>query len=214
MEDQYNENSRPANPRRKQRSRIQIIKETYLPIIIAGVALVLIVVFIIGSIVRAVQRKNFQKEAELAASVAASDAEGRLEDEAKTLLAQAEALAADYDYAGAIEVLNSFSGDLSVFTKLNDRIIEYEKAQKALVTWDDLSKVPNLSFQMLLADPERGFKYTAHDGYNYSNSINKNFVTTAEFIKILQQLYDNGYVLVDIDDFVETSVAEDGTISY
>ena len=36
MEEQFNENSRPVNPRRKQRTKAQIFKETYLPAIIAG----------------------------------------------------------------------------------------------------------------------------------------------------------------------------------
>lgn len=213
MEDQFNENSQPVNPRRKNRSKMQIIKETYLPVIIAGVALILIVVFIIGSIVRAVQKKNFEKEADLAASAAAEEEQGRLDSEAAALLAQAEALAANYDYDGAIAVLNSFSGDLSVYKNLNDKIIEYETAQRNMVAWDDPGKIVNLSFQMLLADPERGFNYTNYQGY-YGNSINKNFITTVEFTKILQQLYNNGYVLVDFDDFIETSVDTNGVTTY
>ena len=209
MDEQFNENSRPVNPRRKQRTKIQVFKETYLPAIIAGVALLLIVIFIIGSIVRSVQKKNYEKRADIAASDAANSEQIRLDNEAQMLLEQAETLAASYDYAGAIAVLDGFSGDLSKYLNLNDKILEYEKAQRSMIAWDDPSQITNLSFQLLVADPIRGFNHAT-----YGSSINRNFVTTTEFSKILQQLYSNGYILVDFDDFVETTPAPDGSVSY
>ena len=209
MEDQFNGSNRPVNPRRKKRTKMQIFKETYLPVIIAGVAVVLILVFIIGSITRAVQKNNAEREADqLAASIAAEE-KAALDQEAQKLLAQAEALAAGYDYQAAVGVLNSFTGDLSKYTNLNDKIIEYEAAQKNMVAWEDPSQIVNLSFQLLVADPARGF---AHDTYGYS--INKNFITTVEFTKILQQLYNNGYILVDFDDFIDTVSSPDGSVTY
>lgn len=209
MDEQLNESNRPVNPRRRKRTQMQIFKETYLPVIIAGVALVLILVFIIGSITRAVQKNNYEKEASIAAASSAAEEQARLDKEAQNLLAQAEALAAGYDYENAIAALNSFSGDLSKFTSLNDKIIEYEAAQESMVAWDDPSQIVNLSFQLLIADSARGF---SHETYGYS--INRNFITTVEFTKILQQLYNNGYILVDFDDFVETTIGPDGTVSY
>ena len=41
-------------------------------------------------------------------------------------------------------------------------------------------------------------------------SYNKNFVTTGEFSKILNQLYTNGYVLVDFDSFIAANTDLDG----
>ena len=70
MDEQINENSRPVNPRRKKRSRMQIFKEVYLPAIIAGAALLMVLIFIIGSIVRSVQKNKAEKEASIAASIA------------------------------------------------------------------------------------------------------------------------------------------------
>lgn len=209
MEEQYNASNRPVNPRRRKRSKMQIFKETYLPVLIAGVALLLILVFIIGSITRAVQKNNAQKDANdaLASSLAAEQAQ--LDQEAKQLLEQANSLAASYDYQGAIALLNSFRGDLSKYTSLNDKIIEYEAAQKAMVAWDDPSQIVNLSFQLLIADPARGF---SHETYGYS--INRNFITTVEFTKILQQLYNNGYILVEFDDFITTETGADGKTVY
>ncbi len=209
MDEQLNESNRPVNPRRKKRTKVQVFKETYLPVVIAGAALLLIVIFIVGSITRAVQKNKYEKEASIASASAAAEEQARLDSEAKSLLAQAEALAAGYDYTGAIAVLDSFSGDLSKYTSLNDKIIEYEAAQKSMVAWDDPSQIVNLSFQLLIADPARGF---SHETYGYS--INRNFITTVEFTKILQQLYNNGYILVDFDDFIETTIGPDGTASY
>ena len=209
MENQFNEPNRPINPRRKKRTKMQIFKETYLPTIIAGVAVVLILVFIIGSITRAVQKNNYERQAQQLAASIAADEKAALDREAQSLLTQAEALAAGYDYQAAISVLNGFSGDLSKYTSLNDKIIEYEAAQENMVAWDDPSQIVNLSFQLLVADPARGF---SHETYGYS--INKNFITTVEFTKILQQLYNNGYILVDFDDFIETVTSPDGSVTY
>jgi len=209
MEDQYNESNRPVNPRRKKRTQMQIFKETYLPVIIAGVALVLIVVFIIGSITRAVQKSKAEAEASIAASSSVAAEQARLEQAAQNLITQANRMIAGYDYQGAIDLLNGFEGDISKFPAVNDKILECEAAIRNLVTWDDPNSIPNLSFQLLVADPTRGF---SHETYGYS--INRNFITTDEFSKILQQLYDNGYILVDLDAFTTTETSPDGTTVY
>lgn len=209
MEEQFNESNRRVNPRRRKRTQMQIFKETYLPVLIAGVAVILIIVFIIGSISRGIQKGKADKNANIAASSSIEAEQARLEQAAQNLLAQANALMAGYDYQGAIDLLNSFEGDLSKFQTLNDKILECEAAQRNMVAWEDPSQIPNLSFQLLVADPARGF---SHETYGYS--INRNFITTDEFSKILQQLYDNGYILVDLDDFITTETAVDGSKSY
>ena len=209
MEEQMNESNRPVNPRRKKRTPMQIFKETYLPVIIAGIAIILMIVFIIGSITRAVQKNKAEKAASIEASSAAAAEQSRLEQAAKNLIANANNLIASYDYQGAINLLNSFEGDISEFPSINDKILECEAAQRNLVTWADPSQIPNLSFQLLVADPGRGF---SHSTYGYS--INRNFITTGEFSKILQQLYNNGYILVDFDDFITTDYNASGTAVY
>lgn len=209
MEDRMNESGRPVNPRRKKRTKMQIFKEAYLPTLIAAVAVILIIVFIIGSITRAVQKSKAEKEASIAASSSIAEEEARLAQQVQDLIARSKILAAGYDYDAAIALLNSFEGDISKYHNLNDQILEYEAAQKALVAWDDPSAIPNLSFQLLVADPARGF---SHSTYGYS--INRNFITTEEFSKILQQLYDNGYILVDLDDFITSEETANGTTTY
>lgn len=209
MEYQTNESGRPVNPRRKRRTKMQIFKEAYLPTLIVAVAIVLIIVFIIGSITRAVQKNKADKAASIAASESIAAEEARIAQQVQDLIDRSKVLAAGYDYNAAIALLNSFEGDISKHMNLNDQILEYEAAQKAMVPWEDPSMIPNLSFQLLVADPARGF---SHSDYGYS--INRNFITTVEFSKILQQLYDNGYILVDLNDFISSEETANGTITY
>lgn len=209
MEEQLNESQRPVNPRRKKRSQMQVFKEAYLPTIIIGLAIILTIVFIAGSITRASQRKKAEKAIQESIEASIADEKTSLEAEVDTLIAEAETYAGQYDYQTAITILNSFSGDISQFTRLNDKILEYERAQRETVEWNDPSQVVNLSFQMLIADPARAFNYAG-----WSNSINRNFITTDEFSNMLQELYNNGYILVDFDDFITTETTASGSTVY
>lgn len=209
MDEQHNEFQRPVNPRRKKRSQIQVFKEAYLPAIIIGIAVILTIVFIVGSISRASQRKKAEQALQESIAASIADTQADLEQEVDDLILDAQAYADQYDYQTAIDILNSFSGDISEFPRLNDKILEFERAQKDFVEWNDPSKVVNLSFQLLIADPARAFKYAG-----WSNSINKNFITTDEFSNILQDLYNNGYVLVDFDDIIATETTPSGSTVY
>lgn len=203
MDEMKNDSSRPVNPRRRKRSQMQVFKEAYLPIIIAGIAVLLIIIFIIGSVSRAIERRKAETDASIAASISMAEEEKRLSEEAQTLIQEAEVLVAQYDYAGAIAVLDSFSGDMTKYPQLVDKRAAYTDAQGKLVAWNDPSKVENLSFQLLIADPSRAFV-----DKTYGSSYEKNFVTINEFSAILQQLYDNGYVLVSLDDVFENNAAK------
>jgi hypothetical protein len=195
MEEQQRPEERPVNQRRRKRSQAQIFKEAYLPAIIAGTAVLLILVFIIGSIVRGVQRNKLEQQASLEASSSEAAELERLNKEASELAQQASGLAQHFDYEKALQLLNSFSGNIAEFPELKQKYDEYTNAQNALVPWNDPGQVLNLSFQLLIADPARAWRNPT-----YGTSYNQNFVTTGEFSSILQQLYDNGYILVRMSD--------------
>ncbi len=201
--------NRPVNPRRRPRSKLQLFKEAYLPVLIAGVAILLILIFIIGSISRAVRERKEEIAASIEASNAASEEQLRLETEAQSLLQMAEPMAAQFDYPGAIATLESFSGSIDDFPLISEKYAEYKLAQSQMIAWNDPSQVLNLSFQLLVAETERTFNHPI-----YATLFNRNFITTGEFSKILQQLYDNGYILVNMDDFIEQRLADDGTTQY
>lgn len=198
MENDKNIGNRPKNPRRKKRSKVQIIKEDYLPLAIIGLAAVMIIVFIIGSITRGIQKAIVNKNNRIESSIAASIAKDEQDAEADTLIKFAEQLAMGFDYEGAISALEGFSGDVSQYPVISERIQQYNTALSEMVVWEDNSKIPNLSFQQLIADPSRAFQ-----NEKYGSSLNMNFITTDEFSKIIQQLYDNNYILISLDDITD-----------
>ncbi|MBR7122231.1 MAG: hypothetical protein IKC95_02090 [Oscillospiraceae bacterium] len=197
MDEKQDFTRRPVNPRRKQRTQMQIFKEAYLPAIVACVALLLIVVFIIGSISRGIQRKEFEEQQSLEASISASEAMERLTKEADERMQQAQALARHFDYDGALAILDGFSGNIQEFSQLSQLRTSYTQAKGNMVLWEDVNDVLNLSFQMLIADPARAFRDTT-----YGTAYNRNFVTVEEFKKILNQLYENDYILISMSDIL------------
>ena len=202
------QNSEPIRtpPRRRRRSKLQIFKEAYLPTIILAVTAVLVLVFIIGGIVNA-DKPQLETPSNNSSGSSSSDTpttstgpSSSIKDpataqEAADLLRQAAQLATDYDYTGAVAKLESFSGIKADFPELTAAIEAYKAADEAMVSWN-AADVYDLSFHVLLADPQRAFKDAIY-AINYRN----NFITTTEFTNILGQLYDNGYILVDLDDF-------------
>ncbi len=194
---------RPEQRRRRKRTKEQIFKEVYLPPIIAGTALLLILIMVIGAIVRAVGGGGSDRTGK-----ENSEEQAALDAEAENLMTQAELLAAGYDYNAAIALLDTFSGEQSAYPEMLTARSSYVQAQSQLIEWRDPASVPNLSFHVLIADPSRAFTNESF-GKNY----NKNFVTTDEFEKILQQLYDNNYVLVGLEDVV-FSTTTDNTTTY
>lgn len=199
--DQYEQ-----RPRRRQRTKEQIFKEQYLPLIIAGVALVLILIFMIGAISRSVEKNKRTREAQEAADQAQAEEFEALNQEAYQLMSQAAALAENYDFDGAIAKLDSFSGDVTQFPQLLNKRDEYVLSKSQLVAWSDPNEILNLTFQMLIADPQRAFN---DDLFSYS--FTRNFLTTAEFSSILEELYSNGYILVSPYDFIEKAQSQSGT---
>ena len=145
MNDNVPNNRKSRNTRRRKKSKLQIFKETYLPLIIAGASLLIIIIFIVGSITRSIQRSNAEKQAAQNASIAAAEKLERLTIEAQTISDEATKLAASYNYDNAIELIESFSGDICDFPQLERLYQQYIDARSHLVPWDDPSKVLNLN---------------------------------------------------------------------
>lgn len=195
--------------RRRKKTKLQIFKESYLPLIIAATALLLILIFVIGAIGRAITRHKVAKEASIAASSSLAAQESALSEESSRLLRAAAELAKSYDFVGAVATLDSFSGDMADYPEMMSKRADYVEAQRSMTEWTDPADVLNLSFHVLIADPER-----AYNDSDYGWSYNENFITTTEFSRILQQLYDNGFMLVNMDDFITKTTLADGTTAY
>lgn len=198
----------PEQPvrRRKKMSRERIIKEVYLPPVILGLTLVLLLTFIGSAIGRSIKNKNDREESLAASQQEASSA---MAQEAALLVEEANKLAAGYDYDSAITLLDTFPGEKSQYQVLMDAYNAINQAKSKIKPIDDPNLVPNLSFHCLIADPARAFI-----DKDYGKSYNQNYVTVDEFSKILEQLYANGYVLVDFKSFIVETVGEDGKTTY
>lgn len=201
MEETQVPSTRPVNPRRKKPTPMQIFKEHYLPLIILALTAILLVTFVVGSIVRAVQRNKI----ETAVALAAAEEAARVSEEAKNIAHDAEVLASMYDYQGAIAAIDAFSGNVRDYPELQNLRNQYITANDQLVTWDNPNSVLSLSFQMLIADPARAF---GHD--EQGESMDYHYITTTEFTRLLEQLYANNYILVSLDDFVATQSPQAG----
>ena len=194
--------------RRKPVSPMRRFKNETMPLIITGITALLIVIFVIGSVTRLVGSIKHNREAELNASEAAESEAQRQDQEAQNLLDEAARLAAGYDYDTAIAKLEGFTGSKEKYPEMEIRLSEYKQQKSLLVAHNDPGAIPNLSFHMLIADPSRAFS-----NREFGGQYNRNFVTIDEFEKILNQLYINGYVLVDMDSFIAETVTGE-TITY
>ena len=189
------------NPRRRRRkTKAQIFKEVYLPPILACVCLVLVLTFTIGSVSNAIALKKIEQEAEDSRLTESQSAAALQEQMVQAAINEADRLAAGYDYEAAIDVLKT-AGDLSTNKELAAKHSEYVNAQTSLLEYKNISDIPNLSFHVLIHDLARAMA----DDDDLAGSYNKNFVSTAEFTQILNNLYNNGYVLVDFDSFVDVN---------
>ena len=202
----FNPQPDPNNPRRRRRkSKLQIFKEAYLPTVLALLSLVLVLVFIAGAIGNAIDRKRINDKAQEESKQAAASEADRVAKEAESVMDDAEILAMGYDYEGAIALLDGFTGKMEDYPEMVSMKSEFVEAQSKLVEHRDPNSIPNLAFHVLIADPARAF---ADD--QYGGKYNRNFVTIDEFSKILEQLYINGYVLVDFDSFIDNNSGLNG----
>lgn len=131
-----------------------------------------------------------------------TDAEEDTQEESP--LEQASLMAAQYDYDGAIELLKSQS-DYDSNTDMQNAVSEYENI-RATCTEYPLEQITHVFFHTLIKDPSKAF-----DGESDSDGYNQYMTTIDEFNKIIQSMYDEGYVMVSPHDMA--IVNEDGTMS-
>ena len=194
---------------RKPVSKMRRIKNDVLPLAITAVTLLMILIFFFGAAGRWITNLRNEQEA-LQSSAEDAKTQDELEaEQVRILLAEADVLATGYDYDAAIAKLESFTGNKSKYSEIEVKLSTYRQAKDSLIEHNDPGAIPNLSFHVLIADPARAFVDKSFGG-----KYNMNFVTTGEFQKILEQLYANDFVLVDMDSFIaETSTGSAITYS-
>ncbi len=112
---------------------------------------------------------------------------------ADEILEEASILAAGYDYDAAISLLRdapSYGSD----ERLADAVAEYESVKQTLQPVD-ISEVTHVFFHSLVIDESKAF-----DGDAEESGYNQVMTTRDEFLKILDSMYEKGFVLVRMHD--------------
>ena len=120
------------------------------------------------------------------------------------LLDEAWRIAAGYDYDRAIEVLKT-SQYYGSDTRIDEAIAEYENIKAGLKPCD-ISQVTHVFFHTLVIDEAKAF-----DGDSDEAGYNQVMTTKDEFLKILDSMYEKGFVLVRLHDMAEMAAGENGT---
>lgn len=121
-----------------------------------------------------------------------------------SLKSQADQLAAQYDYDGAIQLLQSAPGYDSN-AEYQSAVAEYQQTKASCVSYP-IDQITHVFFHTLVKDDAKAF-----DGDEKEAGYNQVMTTISEFNSIIQQMYDRGFVMVSLHDMCQ--VNEDGTVS-
>ena len=130
------------------------------------------------------------------AAAPSSSAESGDED----LVAAAKLQAAQYDYDAAIATLSSLGSNAA-----KAELAKVQTAKAQAVVWPDNTTISHIFYHSLIVDPARAFSGSQSVGFS------QYMVTVSEFTKQLQQIYDNGFVLIHPERVA--SPAPDGTMT-
>ncbi len=103
----------------------------------------------------------------------------------KDLIAGAKLQAAQYDYDAAIATLSSLGSKPATA-----ELAKVQSAKAQAVVWPDNTTISHIFYHSLIVDPARAFAGSQSVGFS------QYMVTVSEFTKQLQQIYDNGFVLI------------------
>lgn len=205
MENMDNGAVRRPNPRRRPPAKKKLNPKFLLAVGVVAVLIILFIIFAVGSVNRANEKREQERQESLAVESSIAQQQLEWEQEAQRLIQESEKFAASCEFDKAIEVLDQFTGNPDEFSSLIACRQKYENAESQLVAWEDVTKVPFLSFSKLIADPDKAFSGDSGENNRYY------YISTAEFTAILTELYNNGYMLVNMDDLFTTTKADDGT---
>ena len=174
--------------------------------------LFLIVLFVAAYLVRGMLRRNSDAARKERAALESQIAEEERQlSEKEDLIAKANVLAQGYDYDGAIALLTGYK-DYESDADLVDAIARFT-ATKSTLQPIDPTQVPHIFYHSLIVDTDRAFDASRLDASVIAGN-NAWMTTVEEFDSILQQMYDNGYVLVRLRDLVKEQKAADGTVTF
>lgn len=120
------------------------------------------------------------------------------------IVKEADRIASGYDYDQAIKIIRDVE-NYDETEELVSAVNRYKNEKKKLVKWENNSEISHIFFHTLIADTSKSF-----DGDEKQDGYNQVMTTVDEFNKIMQQMYERGYVLVSIHDIAKMEKQKDG----
>ena len=203
----------PVRRRRKRRPKWQRVLRKYWPPIRFGLICLLLLALLIGGIrgvvglIRdAVKQQQTIQQTEPPEIQETEPPVEEIRRDTEERIAQADFLAAGYDYDAAIELLRAdpYYGESAA--ELDARIAEYQNEASSLVSYDKMDQITHVFFHTLVVDEARCF-----DGDRREKGYNLYMTTVDEFNQILESMYERGYVLVSPYDVAYEVTDETGT---
>lgn len=174
------------------------------------VFLFLLILAIILLIFRITERKQLNKNMIQQSRISSieNDPEEKVTSSVNAnLLTEANDLAMQYDYDGAIALLESQS-IRPLDKEVKAAIADYEATKSTLVRVNP-EKVTHVFFHSLIIDTDKAF-----DGDKKEGGYNQVMTTKNEFLQIMQSMYDKGYVLVKIHDVASKTKDKNGNSKF
>ncbi len=125
-------------------------------------------------------------------------------DTEASLIAQADLMAAQYDYDAAISLLKG-SGLYTGSQSMQNAVTGYDAARESCTAYP-VDQITHVFFHTMIVDTSKAF-----DGDAKEAGYNQVMTTMSEFTAIMESMYAKGYVMVSLHDMC--TVNADGTVS-
>ena len=130
----------------------------------------------------------------------------RREEQLVPALEQAANLAQGYFFEEALEMLSNVPEEFKDDPEVTSAISDYTKAPESFIPYEE--PVRHVFFHSLIVDTSLAF-----DGDHMANGYNYWMTTVDEFKAMLQELYRNDFILIDIHDLYTEETDEEGNIT-
>lgn len=137
-----------------------------------------------------------------------------MEVEVEKAIEESNVLALSYYYDEAIAKLDEFEAKYKAQYGPNQDIQEAKAQLEIKISeltpfgaYSQVEEAHHVFFHSLIADTSKAF-----DGDYKENGYNYYMTTVSEFIEMMKQMYEDGYVLVSMHDLVEPVQQDDGSI--
>lgn len=179
--------------RRRMRAKEQWLRRRRRNLLIKmGAGLLVIILAIVFCVHTFVVKPGREREAAEAKAV-------------KELIRKADRQAAMYDYDAAIQTIKGYEGNYEEKEELVKAVRGYEET-KATCQPYPIDEITHIFFHVLIQDPEEAFG----ENSQMPEGLNIYMATVDEFNKVMESMYEKGYVLVSLSDVAPCTKDEDG----